>query len=111
MKELAEIERDYIKDIVEFFCRKSFEIFGENFLKSNSHDIISWIENKIKKRLFEPGIITDYRIIINFNDIAKNRDYRIDQVLGNDSVKPKNNIEVSVRYGNRDFETFEFEII
>jgi hypothetical protein len=110
MKELAEIERTYIKDIVEFFCRKSFEIFGKNFLKSNSHDIISWIENKIKKRLFEPGIITDYRIIINFNDIAKNRDYRIDQVLGNDSVKPKNNIEVSVRYGNRDFETFEYEI-
>ena len=110
MKELVEIERTYIKDIVEFFCRKSFEIFGENFIKSNSHDIISWIENKIKKRLFEPGIITDYRIIINFNDIAKNRDYRIDQVLGNDSVKPKNNIEVSVRYGNRDFETFEYEI-
>lgn len=110
MKELAEIERTYIKDIVEFFCRKSFEIFGKNFLKSNSHDIISWIENHIKKRLFEPGIITDYRIIINFNDNAKNRDYRIDQVLGNDSVKPKNNIEVSVRYGNRDFETFEYEI-
>ena len=49
MKELAEIERGYIKDIIEFFCRKSFEIFGKNFLKSNSHDIISWIENHIKK--------------------------------------------------------------
>jgi len=105
MKELAEIERGYIKDIIEFFCRKSFEIFGKNFLKSkiNSHDIISWIENHIRKRLFETGIITDYRIIINFNDIA-------DQLLGNDSDKPKNNIEVSVRYGNRDFETFEYEI-
>jgi hypothetical protein len=68
------------------------------------------MNEEVKKRLFEPGIITDYRIIINFNDIAKNRDYRIDQVLGNDSVKPKNNIEVSVRYGNRDFETFEYEI-
>ena len=42
MKELAEIERGYIKDIIEFFCRKSFEIFGKNFLKSkiNSHDIL-----------------------------------------------------------------------
>ena len=65
--------------------------------------MISWIENHIRKRLFETGIITDYRIIINFNDIA-------DQLLGNDSDKPKNNIEVSVRYGNRDFETFEYEI-
>jgi hypothetical protein len=111
MKELAEIERGYIKDIIEFFCRKSFEVFGKNFKNQiNSHDTISWIENKIRKRLLEPGMINDYRIVINFNDIAKNRDYRIDQVLGNDSVKPKNNIEVSVRYGNRDFETFEYEI-
>ena len=114
MKELAEIERTYIKDIVEFFCIKSFEVFGKNFLKSqiNSHDIISWIEKHIRKRLLEPGMISDYRIIINSeNDIVKVRDYRIDQLLGNDSIKPKNNIEVSVRYGNRDFETFEFEII
>jgi hypothetical protein len=27
MKELVEIERDYIKDIIEFFCRKSLEFF------------------------------------------------------------------------------------
>lgn len=110
MKELAEIERDYIKDIIEFFCRKSLEIF---IYKSsfNSHEITSWIESKIRKRLHETGLITDYRIVVNFNDIAKNRDYRIDQVLGNDSTKPKNTIEVSVKYGNRDFETFEYEII
>ena len=33
MKELAEIERVYIKDIIEFFCRKSFEIFGISSIK------------------------------------------------------------------------------
>ena len=113
MKELAEIERGYIKDIIEFFCKKSFEVFGKSFLKSqiNSHDIISWIENHIRKRLFETGMINDYRIVINSeNDIAEVRDYKIDQLLGNDSIKPKNNIEVSVRYGNRNFETFEYEI-
>ena len=109
MKELTEIERTYIKDIVEFFCRKSLEIFiGKSSF--NSHEIISWIESKIRKRLLESNLITDYRIVVNFNDIEKTRDYRIDQLLGNDSDKPKNNIEVSVRYGNRDFETFEYEI-
>ncbi len=112
MKELAEIERTYIKDIIEFFCRKSFEVFGKNFKNQiNSHDTVSWIENKIRKRLLEPGMIYDYSIVINSkNDIVKVRDYRIGQVLGTPCVKPKNNIEVSVKYGNRDFEIFEYEI-
>ena len=109
MKELAEIERGYIKDIIEFFCRKSLEIFiGKSSF--NSHEITSWIESKIRKRLHETGLITDYRIVVNFYDIAQTRDMKIGQLLGTSSVKPKNTIEVSVKYGNRDFETFEYEI-
>ena len=47
MKELAEIERGYI---IEFFCRKSFEVFGKNFKNQiNSHDTISWIENRLER--------------------------------------------------------------
>ena len=112
MKELVEIERGYIKDIIEFFCRKSLEIFiGRTSSSFNSHEIVSWIESKIEKRLLDSNLINVYRVVVNFNDIAKNRDYRIDQLLGNDSIKPKNTIEVSVRYGIRDFETFEYEII
>jgi hypothetical protein len=111
MKELAEIERTYIKDIVEFFCRKSLEFFII-LPRSNSfsHEVKSWIESKIKKRLLETGLITDYMIVVNFYDIVETRDMKIGQLLGTSSVKPKNTIEVSVRYGNRDFDTFEFEI-
>jgi hypothetical protein len=49
-------------------------------------------------------------IVVNFYDIVETRDMKIGQLLGTSSVKPKNTIEVSVRYGNRDFDTFEFEI-
>jgi hypothetical protein len=114
MKELAEIERTYIKDIVEFFCIKSMEIFQEDQIgqsDSFSYEVKTWIESKIRKRLLETGIITDYMIVVNFYDIVKTRDMKIEQLLGTSSIKPKNTIEVSVRYGNRDFETFEFEII
>ena len=110
MKELAEIERTYIKDIVEFFCRKSLEFFIGRKSDSFSNEVTSWIESKIRKRLHETGLITDYRIVVNFYDIAQTRDMKIGQLLGTSSVKPKNTIEVSVRYGNRDFDTFEFEI-
>lgn len=110
MKELAEIERGYIKDIVEFFCRKSLEFFIGRKSDSFSQEVKSWIESKIRKRLLETGLITDYMIVVSFYDIVKTRDMKINQLLGTSSVKPKNTIEVSVRYGNRDFDTFEFEI-
>lgn len=110
MKELAEIERGYIKDILEFFCRKSLEFFIGRKSDSFSQEVKSWIESKIRKRLLETGLITDYMIVVSFYDIVKTRDMKINQLLGTSSVKPKNTIEVSVRYGNRDFDTFEFEI-
>lgn len=110
MKELAEIERNYIKDIIEFFCRKSLELFIGRKSDSFSHEVTSWIESKIVKRLHQTGLITDYQIVVNFYDIAETREMKIGQLLGTSSVNPKNSIEVSVRYGNRDFETFEFEI-
>lgn len=110
MKELVEIERDYIKDIIEFFCRKSLEFFIVRKSDSFSHEVKSWIESKIRKRLLETGLITDYMIVVSFYDIVKTRDMKINQLLGTSSVKPKNTIKVSVRYGNRDFDTFEFEI-
>ena len=109
MKELVEIERTYIKDIIEFFCRKSLELFIGG-TDSFSHEVTSWIESKIVKRLHQTGLITDYRIVVNFYDIAETREMKIGQLLGTSSVTPKNSIEVSVRYGNRDFETFEVEI-
>jgi hypothetical protein len=110
MKELVEIERTYIKDIVEFFCIKSMEIFIRRKSDSFSYEVKSWIESKIRKRLLETGLITDYMIVVEFYDIVKTRDMKIGQLLGTSLVKPKNTIEVSVRYGNRDFETFEYEI-
>ena len=50
--------------------------------------------------------------LIVFYDIWKSNELKetADLAKFNDSDKPKNNIEVSVRYGNRNFETFEYEI-
>jgi hypothetical protein len=53
-------------------------------------------------------------IKVNLNDINEIRDYKIDQLLDSYHLEPKNNIEVSVRYGNRgnrEFETFKYNII
>jgi hypothetical protein len=61
MKELAEIERDYIKNIIEFFCRKSLELFliGRTTSSLDSCKIQSWVENHIRKRLLENNLIYD----------------------------------------------------
>lgn len=116
MKELAEIEKEYVKNIVEFFCRKSLETIlispsgkatgGGEF----SYQLSSWIENHLRRRLFEKDFITNYNINVNINNLADIRDYKIDSVLGNESKEPKNYIRVSVRYKDRSFEQFDYDI-
>lgn len=108
MKELHEIERDYIEGIISFFCRKSIEIFGSKY--HNYHDIEIWIENHLRKRLVETNLIHDYMIKVNIYDISDIRDYRIEKILGNDFSEPKNNIEVCIKFGNRDMEAFQYFI-
>jgi hypothetical protein len=109
MKELHEIERDYIEGIISFFCRKSMEVFG---IKNNSSsfDIKYWIDNHIRKRLIETNLIYDYMVKVNIYNISDIRDYRINKVLGNDFSEPRNNIVVSIKYGTREMETFQYFI-
>ena len=109
MKELHEIERDYIEGIISFFCRKSMDVFG---IKNNSSsfDIKYWIDNHIRKRLVETNLIYDYIVKVNIYNISDIRDYRINKVLGNDFSEPRNNIEVSIKYGTREMETFQYFI-
>ena len=116
MNELAKIEKEYVKNIVEFFCRKSLETIlispsskatgGGEF----SYQLSSWIENHLRRRLFEKDFITNYNINVNINNLADIRDYKIDSVLGNESKEPKNYIRVSVRYKDRSFEQFDYDI-
>ena len=116
MNELAEIEKEYVKNIVEFFCRKSLETIllspsgkatgGGVF----SYQLSSWIENHLRRRLFEKDFIINYDINVYTNNLADVRDYKIDSVLGNESKEPRNYIRVNVRYKDRTFDQFDYYI-
>lgn len=109
MKELHEIERDYIENIISFFCRKSMEVFG---LKNNSrkNDITNFIGSHINKRLVETNLIYSCMVLVNIDNISDIRNYKIGKILGSDSSEPRNNIEVSIKYGTREIETFQYFI-
>lgn len=109
MKELHEIERDYIEGIISFFCRKSMEVFG---LKNNSrkNDITNFIQSHINKRLVETNLIYSCLVVVNIDNISDIRDYKISKILGSDISKPRNSIEVSIKYGTREMETFQYFI-
>lgn len=116
MKDLADINKDYVKNIIEFFCRKSLETIllspsekgtgGGEF----TYQLRSWIENHIRKRLFDKEFITNYDISVNINSLCDHRDYKIDKVLGNQVKELKDYIRVSVRFPDRSFDTFDYII-
>ena len=111
MNELAEIEKEYVKNIVEFFCRKSLEtILLSPRSKEFNYQVSSWIENHLRRRLFEKDFIINYDINVYTNNLADVRDYKIDSVLGNESKEPRNYIRVNVRYKDRTFDQFDYDI-
>ena len=116
MNELAQIEKEYVKNIVEFFCRKSLETIllspsgGTTGGGEFTYQLRSWIENHLRRRLFEKDFIINYDINVYINNLADVRDYKIDSVLGNESKEPKNYIRVNVRYKDRTFDQFDYDI-
>jgi hypothetical protein len=115
MKDLADINKDYVKNIIEFFCRKSLETIllspsGKGTGGEFTYQLRSWIENHIRKRLFDKEFITNYDISVNINSLRDHRDYKIDKVLGNQVKELKDYIRVSVRFPDRSFDTFDYVI-
>ncbi len=116
MKNLADINKDYVKNIIEFLCEKSLEtiLLNPNGTATGggeyTYQLRSWIENHIKKRLFDKEFITNYDISVNINSLCDHRDYKIDKVLGNQVKELKDYIRVSVRFPDRSFDTFDYII-
>ena len=83
-KSLAEIELDYVRNIIEFFCRE-YPIhvkFNKNsdYKKSELEELIS---KQIHNRLVHSNLIKNYKVQINVYPKDERRNCQIDNVLEN----------------------------
>jgi hypothetical protein len=95
---LSEIEKDYARNIVKFFCKEF----------SNRYDALFLIENQIRRRLLDNKLILDYKVDMPILDRCDIRDYRIDSVLENKEFFHKE-IEIFLKYKDLTFEIIRYE--
>lgn len=87
MRTLVEIELDYIKDIVEYFCRYYTKMYVD---KPPSLEITNLISKQINDRLLTTNLIVDYKVKVNIHTKDEKRDSVIDNILEDKSILEDN---------------------
>ena len=103
MKNLNEIEAEYCREIVLFFCR---EIYAMTILKSNAkQEFERMLSRQIESRLMETHMIRNYRI--KYMDLEVRRDAKLERLLhgGYDSGC---DVEVILEFGPGRYASIEF---
>jgi len=103
MKNLREIEAEYCREIVLFFCR---EIYEMTFRKSHArHEFERMLSRQIESRLMETHMIRNYRI--KYMDMKARRDAKLESLLhgGYDSGC---DVEVLLEFGPGRYASIEF---
>lgn len=111
---LQEIEKNYIEDIVNFFCKEGVMFLNKRKDYETGLKLQEFISRQIENRLVKTSIITNYRVMVELNGSVENiRNYRIAEVIGDYCDKPKSVITVDIQHNKAIslFYRIEYEII
>ena len=111
MKTLGEIELDYVRNIIEFFCREylthlKFNKYSD-YKKTELQDMIS---KQIKNRLVNSNLLKDYKVQINVHPKDEKRNCQIDNVLEDKSIVLEDNITVFYEYRRGQFYEYKYKL-
>lgn len=93
MKTLEEIESEYIRDVILFFCREYTSIFLlHSFInfKISIENISNRVSKQINDRLLTKNLISDYKVQVNIHPKDEKRDSIIDNILEDKSILEDN---------------------
>lgn len=111
MKTLAEIELDYVRNVIEFFCREypahlKFNKYSD-YKKTELQDMIS---RQIKNRLVSSSLLKDYKVQINVHPKDEKRNCQIDNVLEDKNIVLEDNITVLYEYRRGEFFEYKYKL-
>ena len=106
MKTLAEIELDYVRNVIEFFCREYPLHINFDKWSLKQSELKELISKQIESRLVSSDILKDYKIQINVYPKDEKRNCQIDNILDDKSVVLEDNITV---FYERRGEFFEYK--
>ena len=110
MKNLNDIELDYIRNIFEFFCREyPPHIKFDKYSDDKKSELISLISNQLNNRLVKTNLLTNFVVRINVHPIDEKRNCQIENILDDKNVVLSDNITIYYeRY--KEFLKFEYKL-
>jgi hypothetical protein len=94
-KSLTDINKSYIKDIIDFFVRE----YSIMYLKNKQFDRLKEaIERQIENRLLKTKLIKDFRVLINVTPLQERRDNKISSIIQNTDLLENDNITVLISH-------------
>jgi len=115
MKTLVEIELDYVRNIIEFFCRE-YQSTWNTHLKFNKYsdykktELQDMISRQIKNRLVSSNLLKDYKVQINVHPKDERRNCQIDNVLEDKNIVLEDNITVLYEYRRGEFFEYKYKL-
>ena len=94
MKSLDQIELDYIKDIIEFFCREYTKMIKFDGSGYKQAELLSMISKQIDVRLVSTRLLYDYKVNINVYPKYEKRNAQIENVLEGKNIILEDNIHI-----------------
>ena len=122
MKTLDEIELDYVRNTIGFFCREytasfplglitgtELHINFDKWLYKQS-EIKELISKQIQNRLVNSNLLKDYKVQINVHPKDEKRNCQIDNVLEDKSIVLEDNITVFYEYRRGQFYEYKYKL-
>ena len=109
MKTLAEIELDYVRNVIEFFCREyPRQIKFNKYSEYKQSELKELISKQIQNRLVNSNLLRNYKVEINVYPVSEKRNCQIENVLEDKNTFLEDNITVLYEYRRRG-EFFEYK--
>jgi len=111
MKSLAEIELDYVRNIIEFFCIEyPIHIKFDKNSAYKQAEIRELISQQIHNRLVSSNLIKNYKVEINVHKKDERRNCQIDNVLEDKNIVLEDNITVLYEYRRGEFYEYKYKL-
>ena len=111
MKTLSEIELEYVRNIIEFFCREyPIHIRFNKHSGYKQSELRELISKQIHNRLVNSNLLKDYKVQINVHPKDERRNCQIDNVLEDRNIVLEDNITVLYEYRRGEFYEYKYKL-
>ena len=110
MKTIDEIELNYIREIIQYFCVEYIKWIKFNGSEYQQHELKHLISRQIDNRLIHTHLLINYKLEINVYPLSEKRNVKIQNVIDGGDNFLQDNITIFYETRNRTIGELKFNL-